>query len=385
MKITGHRTILTQHDRRRKTGDANGVFRSNLMVVPVLVLTTDEGMEGIGIGAHQDIDRVFGAIDGEDPRSVTVLYDRMLASVFKTGHAGATFGTIGAVDMALWDLKAKMAGEPLWRLLGGRDKFIPAYASGIDAPLSDEQLAALYEEFADHGFVAAKLKGGNDLPGALRRLGIVKDILSRNTTNPALMLDVNEAWNPSQAVRFLSVIESRFDLTWVEEPVRRWDAAGLALVRQKINAAVASGENLTGLEQFIPLILAHSVDVVQASGGWGVTHMLRVASLAHAHDLPISPVGYNFTSAPHVAAAIPNHMVTELQDLCFPDGIKVDLEFEDGGIVLGESAGSGVSVNELEITSAPSGADDYDETSPYVRPAQAGLHLGSWKIDGIPF
>ena len=72
---------------------------------------------GIGLGQHADIARVFPAVDGQDPRAVASLYDSMLAHVFKSGHAGATYGAIAAVDMALWDLKAKMADEPLWRTL----------------------------------------------------------------------------------------------------------------------------------------------------------------------------------------------------------------------------------------------------------------------------
>ena len=66
---------------------------------------------------------------------MTALYDRMLRQTFKAGHAGVVFGTIGALDTALWDIKAKAAGEPLWRLLGGRDRRVPAYASGLDIGL----------------------------------------------------------------------------------------------------------------------------------------------------------------------------------------------------------------------------------------------------------
>jgi L-alanine-DL-glutamate epimerase-like enolase superfamily enzyme len=101
----------------------------------------------------------FAAIDGEDPRAVTALYDRMLRQTFKAGHAGALFGTIGAMDTALWDIKATLAGEPLWRLLGGRERTVPAYASALDIELDDEQLAAVYQQYADRGLRAAKVKG----------------------------------------------------------------------------------------------------------------------------------------------------------------------------------------------------------------------------------
>ena len=72
------------------------------------------------------------------------LFDRMLAQVFKSGHAGATYGGVATLDSAIWDIKAKAAGEPLWRLLGGRDRFVPGYASGLDIALDDDELAAFY-------------------------------------------------------------------------------------------------------------------------------------------------------------------------------------------------------------------------------------------------
>src|SRR5690606_30217130 len=84
----------------------------------------------------QALEAIFPAIDGEDPRATSALYDRMLRRTFKAGHAGEVFGTIGALDCALWDIKAKAAGEPLWRLLGGRDRAVPAYASGLDIALT---------------------------------------------------------------------------------------------------------------------------------------------------------------------------------------------------------------------------------------------------------
>ena len=76
----------------------------------------------------------------------------------------ATFGGIGTFDMALWDIKAKLAGEPLWRLLGGRDRFVAGYASGLDIALTDDELAELYRTYAERGLRVAKLKGGLDVP-----------------------------------------------------------------------------------------------------------------------------------------------------------------------------------------------------------------------------
>ncbi|GAA0413748.1 mandelate racemase/muconate lactonizing enzyme family protein [Microbispora corallina] len=375
MKVTGYRSLTTVHDWGRLIGDANGVMSEPRTDVHVLILETDSGLEGVGLGAHGDVDRVFGAVEGEDPRAVTALYDRMLARVFKTGHSGATFGAIGAIDMALWDLKAKAADEPLWRTLGGRDRFVAGYASGLDIALDDEALVRLYERFADRGFGAAKLKGGRDLQHDLRRLRALRDVLSRNSAHPALMFDANESWNRSQAVRFISAIEREIDLAWVEEPVRRWDAAGLASVRRGIRAAVATGENLTGLEQYRPLLDADAIDIVQVGNVWGITHFLRVAAVAHGRDLPVSPVAYHANPLAHAATAVPNHLAFEVQDLSSPVGLQVDQEFDDGGIVLGDEPGIGIRVDEEHIKISRAANPPAAITGPHVRPDRAGLRL----------
>jgi L-alanine-DL-glutamate epimerase-like enolase superfamily enzyme len=375
VKITGYRSLTTDHDWGRHIGDANGVMPEPRTPVQVLILETDSELEGIGLGAHGEIDRVFGAIEGEDPRAVTALYDRMLDRVFKTGHSGATFGAIGAIDMALWDLKAKAAGEPLWRTLGGRDRFVPGYASGLDIALDDDALVQLYERFADRGYSSAKLKGGRDLTADVRRLGAIRDVLARNSAHPALMFDANESWNRSQAVRYMSALEREFDITWVEEPVRRWDAAGLASVRHGIRAAVASGENLTGLEQYRPLLDADAIDIVQVGNVWGITHFLRVAAVAQGRDLPVSPVAYHANPLAHAATSVPNHLAFEVQDLASPIGLIVDQEFQDGGIVLGDEPGLGIRVDEAMVAAARAENPPAVVTGTAVRPDRAGLRL----------
>ncbi|WP_410791165.1 mandelate racemase/muconate lactonizing enzyme family protein [Kribbella sp. C-35] len=375
MKITGYRSLSTVHDWGRVTGDVNGVQSDETTPVPVLIIETDAGIEGVGVGAHADIARVFPAVEGEDPRSVVALYDRMLDWVFKTGHSGSMFGTIGAIDIALWDLKAKAADEPLWRTLGARERFVPGYASGLEYGLTEEELAELYGRFADRGFKAGKLKGGRDLDRDLPRLEIVREILRRNSRRPALMFDANESWNQAQAARYVGAIEEQFDLTWVEEPLRRWDAAGLAALRGKVRAAIASGENLTGLEQYRPLLDAKALDIVQVGNVWGITHFLRVATLAHGHDLPVSPVAYNTNPIAHAAAAVPNLLTYEVQDLHFPVGLDVDQEFDDGGIILGDRPGIGIVVDESQLSPGNSAAVVPAATGPHIRPERAALRL----------
>ncbi len=89
---------------------------------------------------------------------------------YRSGHGGQVFATIGALDMALWDLKAKIAQEPLWRTLSAADRFVPGYASGLDYALTDDELVALHERWARGGFTGTEVKPG---PGALRRCPVL--------------------------------------------------------------------------------------------------------------------------------------------------------------------------------------------------------------------
>lgn len=376
MKITGYRLLSTFHDWGRPIGDANGVIESGVTSVPLVVLETDEGVSGVAMGSHHDIDRLFPALEGQDPRAVSSLYDRMLSRVFKSGHAGATFGGIGTLDTALWDIKAKLAGQPLWRLLGASDRFVPGYASALDIALDDERLSAFYAQAVARGFTSGKLKGGRDFAADVRRLRLVEDALRANTSAPGLMIDANESWNLKQAVRYVAALEEQVDLAWVEEPLRRWDAIGHARLSSSVRTAVATGENLTGLEQFRPLLDARGVDIVQSGGVWGVTHFQRLSIVAHAHDLPVSPIGLSANpAAAHAAAAAPNHLTSEVQDFGEPFGVDIDQNFADGGIVLGDRPGAGVEIDEKAIVSGQSSATWLLAAGPHVRSPRAGLRL----------
>ncbi|MFD0599486.1 enolase C-terminal domain-like protein [Catellatospora coxensis] len=220
---------------------------------------------------------------------------------------------------------------------------------------------------------AAKLKGGLDVDRDRHRLTLVQDLLAEagGGSRPGLMLDANECWSRKQAVRYVAELERTLDLIWVEEPVRRWDAEGHAAVGRGMRASVASGENLSGLEQFRPLLAAGALDIVQTASVWGVTHFLRVAALAHAYDLPVSPIGTNPVGLLHAATSLPNHLVSELQVLHPPVGIDIDLRIEDGSFVLGDTPGLGISMDEAAIAVCALQPATVSFDGPGVRPERA--------------
>ncbi|HSC08905.1 MAG TPA: mandelate racemase/muconate lactonizing enzyme family protein, partial [Steroidobacteraceae bacterium] len=315
MKITGYRVEQYLMKMDRLVGDANAPGGVEMLPGSILYLETDENVTGISLGYGGGIEGLFGAIEGEDPREVVALWIRMNDWLHKGGNEGAASAALSAIDVALWDIKAKAVAEPLWRTLGAREGRVKAYASGLDYCLSDQELFAFYRRMAEQGIDSGKLKVGLDLEADLRRLGIMREALSVASSRPGLMIDANEYWSPKQAVRYVSQLEERFDLVWVEEPARRWDYDGLRLVSQQVRAAVASGENLHNLADIYPLIAHRAVDLINVwTGQSGVTGLRQIAHMAHAHGLQVTMMNAQANYMAQIAAALPNHTMMEVVD-----------------------------------------------------------------------
>ena len=349
MKVTGIRTRPYQFRMTRKLGDANFPEGRQMSAGMVVFVDSDEGITGVSIGspgARSAVHSLEPLIVGKDPRGVKGLWKRMLDAVFKGGNEGVASDAISAIDVALWDLKAKANDEPLWKTLGASTRYVRAYASGIDMPLSDEELAGFYEGMAAKGVSAGKLKVGVDRETDLRRIGIMQDALKTSGKTPQLMVDSNEYWSPKQAIRNIRAFEERFELLWCEEPARRWDYRGLRKVSRSVTAAVATGENLSDIKDFMPLIANEAVDVVQIGiGTTGITGLMKVADLAYGFELPVSMMNCPVNFMAPAAAAIPNHMMMEVVDDRDAGILSIDSTIEDGYIVLGDAPGLGLTVD----------------------------------------
>ncbi len=342
MKITGfrHETYLMKMDRA--ISDCNQPAGVELLPGSIVFIETDEGIVGTGFGfGGEAIENLFPVIDGHDPRETLGLWMKMNDAIHKGGNEGAANAALSILDLALWDLKAKIAGEPMWRTLGAGEGRVKAYASGLDYCLSDEELFAFYRRMADMGIDGGKLKVGLDLKADMRRVGIMRDALSVASDNPVLMIDANEYWSAKQAVRFVRQMEKEYDIAWVEEPARRWDYDGLRKVSQQVSAAVATGENLNSLAEFYPLVANGAVDVLNVTTGHsGVTGCRQIANLAQAFNLPVSMMNAQANFMAHVAAALPNHSAMEVVDPGREHCLTFDSRIEDGHIVLGIHRGS---------------------------------------------
>ncbi len=377
MKITGVRTVLFEIALARRLGDANSPGGRDRGASVAVFVDTDEGVTGVSTAAPADRSHIHPLVDdlllGRDPGGVRGHWKRMVDKVFKGGNLGIVSSALSSIDVALWDLKAKVQGEPLWRTLGASTRRVKAYASGIDTPLSDEDLYAFYEGMALKGIPAGKLKVGLDEEADLRRLGIMQEALSKSGKKPVLLVDANEYWSPKQAIRHIRRFEERYDITWAEEPARRWDYRGLRRVSCGIKAAVATGENLDSIGQFMPLIANEAVDVVQiGSGTSGITGAIQVAHLAYGFELPVSMMGCPCNFMAHLAASLPNHMMMEVVASGWDKVMRADNRIEDGWIVLGDAPGLGICFDEGELKAA-----SVESVSPGAGPSPWGRRRGA--------
>ena len=377
MKITGYKLDKYIQQLDRAIGDANYPKGDDLMGMSILRIETDEGITGIAPGGNDAVEDLFHVIEGKDPRGVTGLWKKMVDWVHKGNNEGAINGAISAIDVALWDLKAKINDEPLWQTLGAREGRAKAYASDIGYNLSDDELHAFYSRMADMGIDGGKIKIGLNMTDDLRRIGIMNDAFRKVKNRPYLMIDTNEYWSPKQAIRYINQIEEHFDIFWAEEPARRWDYDGLRQVSRGISAAVASGENLNDVGQMYPLISQQAIDVANVGVGHsGITGARQVANMCYAYELPVTMMNCPANFMAHLAAALPNHNMMEVVDPGREDALESwDNHIEDGWIVIGNTPGLGISINTDKINALQSADFNRKPGFPFPRREGAGLWI----------
>ena len=378
MKVTEISFKPYTYDMLRTIGDVNlpeGVNEGSELAVFV---HTDEGVTGCSVGASNAEQTIPGLIDiviGTDPRSVRSAWNRMTGRAFKQGIHGAMAAGISAIDRALWDVRAKLHGVPLWKELGGDGRPVRAYASGLDTPLSDDQLYEFYESLAARGVTAGKLKVGRDADEDERRVRVMIEALSSHGGRAQLIIDANEYWTPKQAIQRIARLEKHFDFLWVEEPTPRGDFEGLRRVSEGVRAPIATGENFTDPQEFVPLFKSGAGDVIQiASHVSGFTGAGIVADMATAFDRPIvtgPDVGHSIA---HLSSTWKHHVMMEVFDMGREAPLLNRMEIEDGCIVLNKTPGAGIEFDEKYLAShGPSDKPKKMLATVYGRAEDAGL------------
>ena len=306
----------------------------------VLVEAHAQGVTGLGwtygspATAHVITGELNEMVTGCSAFDVPAANERMSRAVRNAGRPGLVAGAISAVDLALWDLKARLLEQPLVSVLGAASPQVPVYGSGGFTTYDDRRLTDQLEGWLRQGFPRAKIKIGESW-GADERRDLERAAQARRVLGAGadLLVDANGAYTVKQAVR---VARSLADLgvVWFEEPVSSDNLRGLRHVRGMVDCDVAAGEYGYDLPYFAHMIDAEAVDCLQAdvTRCGGITVWLRVAALAQAHNLEISGHCAPHAHA-HAAAAVPNIRHLEW----FHDHTRIEQRFFDG--VLDPSGG----------------------------------------------
>lgn len=357
MKIT-HLTPIILHAPVTRGGIADSTHSITHWGAPGVAVHTDSGLTGYGFAgthAHLPTDRLivecavgsYGALLlGEDPREVRWLWEKLHkhSPVQWVGRAGLTHLALAAIDIALWDLKAKAAGLPLWKLLGGSAaKKVEAY--NTDGGWLNWPLETLVNDcrrmVETDGYRAVKIKVGSPDPATdLRRLEAV-----RASVGPGIriMTDANGKLTLPEAIR-LGRRLAEFDVVWFEEPTAFDDVIGHARLAQAITTPIALGEQLYLAAQFRDFIHAGAVHFVQPDAVRlaGITEFWQVADLAHSYSLPVAPhVGDMGQVHQHLCFAHPGCRLMEYIPW-LRDWMLHPAQIRDGHFVAPEAPGAGM-------------------------------------------
>ena len=354
MKITKIETLVLNLpmliDETRAKPMQGGRPRTSIDMLLVRV-DTDAGVTGWGEAfGHRIFPATRAALDtlvgpmciGRDPRDILAITDELQRLLHGVGRNGPTIYALSGIDIALWDIAGKLAGQPLYRLLGGTPRTdLPAYASllryGAAADVvhyTHEALDRGYRHIKLHEITVAEVKAARDAAGP----------------SIPIMVDTNCPWTVAQAIEMARRM-APFTPTWIEEPV--WppeNVAGLAEVREKGGLPTAAGENYGTVWEFRRAFEARAITYAQPSVTkiGGVTEVRKVMTLADLHGVQVVPhsayFGPGLIASIHCIAAMPQESWVERYYCDFAENPLGDAIHpgKDGRIAIPQGPGLGV-------------------------------------------
>lgn len=305
---------------------AGGVQRQTSLSACYVEVETAEGVIGHGLTAiteeevvGQVIDAVAGpAILGMDAMAHEAVWDRLYWLLCPRGQTGYGMHAVAAIDVALWDIKGKVLGQPVWRLLGGARNRVPLYATFGFGFLDREALAESARACLEQGFTDLKMVVGHgamqrrDEPRPLgaviredaERVRIVRDAIGAEA---GLYIDANCSLDAFHAGKLARAV-AECDLGFFEEPISRNDVHAMADLRRQTGVAVAAGQNEGLSFRFRDMLMAGAVDCVQPnvviSGGY--TQAAKIAGMADAHGVAVANGGAFPLHNMHLHAGLAN-------------------------------------------------------------------------------
>lgn len=316
-------------------------------------ITTEQGHEGIGFSyskraggpaQYAHASEVAENMIGEDPNDIAKLYNKLLWAGASVGRSGVATQALAALDIALYDLKAKRAGLPLAKFLGSHRDSVRTYnTSGGFLNASIEEVKERAARSIAEGIGGIKIKVGlPDSAQDLRRVAAVREHIGPDVP---LMVDANQQWDRSTALRMGRKLEE-FDLTWIEEPLDAYDAEGHAALAAALDTPIATGEMLASVGEHERLIATRACDIIQPDAPriGGITSFLRLATLADQAGLDLAP-HFAMEIHLHLAAAYPREPWVEHFDWLDPL-FNEQLETRDGRMLVPERLGLGFTLSD---------------------------------------
>jgi L-alanine-DL-glutamate epimerase-like enolase superfamily enzyme len=352
MKIVDVRVKRVTFGRRERP-IRNAILTYAGQGVSIVEVITDEGIVGNAFGGNPYYveGALKNAVVGEDPFDTERLWQKMYASWRKPVAKGDVIASIGAVDIAIWDVVGKALGKPVYKVLGGFSNRIRVYAAGgyYQEGKGIDELVSEMAGYVEAGHRAVKMKiGGAPLKEDVER---VKAVVEAVGPGVEVMIDANNAWSAYEAIRFGRAVED-LRLFWFEEPVRPDDIAGHIEVRQALDIPIAAGENEYTRFGCRELIANRAVDVLQADAitAGGITEWRKIAAMAGAYHIPMAPHGDPYMSV-HLMGSIPNGLIMETYPTV--SGFKAELievfQVQDGYITIPDRPGLGLALDEAAV------------------------------------
>jgi L-alanine-DL-glutamate epimerase-like enolase superfamily enzyme len=332
-------------------------------ITNVLVeIETDEGVTGIGeCPGHPQVSfvlEVLGAIRevvvGEDPLRIEHIVQLLLARRGLHHFRHTANVALGGVEMALWDIVGKVAGQPLANLFGGPVRERIPYYSYVPMGPSDE-IASRAADAVAAGFETIYLKSGFDREKDVADVAAVRDAIGPRVK---LRIDSNEAWTPAEAIAIMRELEP-YELEFVEQPVSMYDLAGLALVRRSTRTPVAANQAAWLEFNVLDIVRRQAADVVLTCPHQlhGLFVFKKVAALLEVAGLPIvkhsfGDLGVTTYAAAHVVATCPNaKLANQTHYNLFGDDVIAGGPpvFEGGALRLPDGPGIGVELDPEKV------------------------------------
>jgi L-talarate/galactarate dehydratase len=316
-------------------------------------ITTEQGHSGIGFSyskraggpaQYAHAKEVAEGIIGEDPNDIGKIYTKLLWAGASVGRSGVATQALAALDIALYDLKAKRAGLPLAKLLGSYRDSVQTYnTSGGFLNASLDEVKERATRSIDEGIGGIKIKVG--LPDSKEDLRRVTGVREHVGWDVPLMVDANQQWDRATALRMGRQLEE-FNLIWIEEPLDAYDFEGHAHLAQVLDTPIATGEMLASVAEHKGLIDANSCDIIQpdAPRVGGITQFLRLAALADERGLGLAP-HFAMEIHLHLAAAYPREPWVEHFDWLDPL-FEERLETKNGRMIVPDRPGLGVTLSD---------------------------------------